>query len=141
MSQPVLQLRMFDPSKDYDMVAGWWKGHGWNPVPPFFLPKLGVVACWAEGEKTEDAAAAWLYLDNSAPVCWLEYMVSNPEANAGRAVKALRHLDAFLTGEAKATGYVVMMTTCRQDSLVKFHEKNGFKKTDEDVTHLVKVIE
>jgi hypothetical protein len=140
MSNALLQLRMYDPAKDYDMVAGWWKGHGWDAVPPFFLPKLGVIACWAEGEKTEDTAAAWLYMDNSAPVCWLEYMVSNPEANAGRAVKALRHLDTFLTGEAKATGYAVMLTTCRQDSLVKFHQKNGFTKADTGMTHMVKVL-
>jgi hypothetical protein len=131
---------MFDLAQDYDMVCGWWQGHDWDAVPPFFLPKLGAIAFVVDGDKTEDVAAAWLYMDNSAPVCWLEYMVSNPKANAGRAVKALRHLDTFLTGEAKATGYVVMMTTCRQDSLVKFHQKNGFKKTDENVTHLVKII-
>jgi hypothetical protein len=140
MSNALLQLRMYDPAKDYDMVAGWWKGHGWDAVPPFFLPKLGVIAYWAEGEKNEDTAAAWLYMDNSAPVCWLEYMVSNPAANAGRAVKALRHLDTFLTGEAKATGYAVMLTTCRQDSLVKFHQKNGFTKADTGMTHMVKVL-
>jgi len=140
MSNAILQLRMFDPSKDYDMVAGWWKGHGWNAVPAYFLPKLGVVAYWNEDNKTEDTAAAWLYMDNSSPVCWLEYMVSNPNSNAGRCVKALRHLDTFLSGEAKTTGYVAMMTTCRQDSLVKFHEKNGFTKTDEGVTHLVKIL-
>jgi hypothetical protein len=135
-----IQLRMFDPAQDYDKVCAWWKGHGWDAVPAFFLPKLGVIAYVMDGDTTEDVAAAWLYMDNSAPVCWLEYMVSNPQCNAGRAVKTLRHLDAFLTGEAKATGYVVMMTTCRQNSLVKFHQKNGFKKTDEDVTHLVKII-
>jgi hypothetical protein len=131
---------MYDPAQDYDMVAGWWRGHGWDAVPPFFLPKLGVIAYWAEGENKQDAAAAWLYMDNSAPVCWLEYMVSNPQCNAGRAVKALRHLDSFLTGEAKATGYAVMLTTCRQDSLVKFHQKNGFTKADTGMTHMVKVL-
>ena len=135
-----IQLRMFDPAQDYDMVCAWWQGHGWDAVPPIFLPKLGVIAYVVDGDTTEDVAAAWLYMDNSAPVCWLEYMVSNPKTNAGRAVKALRHLDTFMTGEAKATGYAAMMTTCRQDSLVKFHQKNGFKKTDEDVTHLVKII-
>jgi hypothetical protein len=135
-----IQLRMFDPAQDYDMVCAWWTGHGWSAVPQAFLPKLGVVAYVTDGEKSEDTAAAWLYMDNSSPVCWLEYMVSNPKANAGRAVKALRHLDSFLTGEAKALGYRAMMTTCRQDSLVKFHAKNGFTKTDEDVTHLVKIL-
>jgi len=135
-----IQLRMFDPAQDYDMVCAWWAGHGWNAVPQAFLPKLGVVAYVTDGDKSEDTAAAWLYMDNSSPVCWLEYMVSNPKANAGRAVKSLRHLDSFLTGEAKALGYHAMMTTCRQDSLVKFHAKNGFTKTDEDVTHLVKIL-
>jgi hypothetical protein len=134
---------MFEPEGDYPMVAAWWEGHGWKPVPVGFLPKLGVVAfvVGAKDGAPTDVAAAWLYMDNSAPVCWLEYMVSNPKESAGRSVKALKHLDSYLTGEARATGYKAMMTTCRQDSLVRFHERNGFVKTDEDVTHLVKLLD
>jgi len=128
---------MFDPATDHQIVAKWWEGHGWPAVPALMLPKLGLVAFFA-GETIEDAAAAWLYMDNSAPVCWLEYMVSNPDVAPKQVYAALKHIDAYLTAEAKINGYSFMLTTCRQESLVKFHEKNGFTATDHNVTHMVK---
>ncbi len=137
MSQPVLQLRMFDPAKDYSIVEEWWNSHGWTAVPQVMLPKLGVVAFY-DGENKQDAAAAWLYMDNSSPVCMLEWMVTNPKLSAAKTVRALKHIAEFLTGEAKHNGYAVMLTTCKQESLAKFHQKNGFQRTDGEMIHLVK---
>jgi hypothetical protein len=139
MSQPVLQLRMFDPATDYPIVEEWWKAHGWSAVPQVMLPKLGVVAFYS-GNKIEDAAAAWLYMDNSSPVCMLEWMVTNPTLSATKTVRALKHIAEFLTGEAKHNGYAAMLTTCKQDSLAKFHEKNGFDRTDSAMIHLLKTL-
>lgn len=138
MSETVIQLRMFDPDTDYPIVEGWWKAHGWSAVPRLMLPKLGVVAFYA-GDKIEDAAAAWLYMDNSSPVCMLEWMVANPALSATKTVRALKHVCQFLTAEAKHNDYAVMLTTCKQESLAKFHEKQGFARTDEDMIHLVKI--
>ena len=139
MSQPVLQLRMFDPATDYPIVEEWWNAHGWTAVPQVMLPKLGVVAFYAH-DKIEDAAAAWLYMDNSSPVCMLEWMVTNPTLSATKTVRALKHISEFLTGEAKHNGYAVMLTTCKQESLAKFHEKQGFDRSDGEMIHLVKIL-
>ena len=139
MSDPLLQLRMFDPSSDYPIVESWWSAHGWNAVPQMMLPKLGVVAFYA-GEKNEDAAAAWLYMDNSSPVCMLEWMVANPALSATKTVKALKHLFAFVESEAKHNGYAAMLTTCKQEGLAKFHQRNGFERTDGAMIHLVKTL-
>lgn len=130
---------MFDPSSDYPIVESWWNAHGWSAVPQIMLPKLGVVAFYA-GEKNEDAAAAWLYMDNSSPVCMLEWMVSNPTLSASKTVRALKHLFTFLESEAKHNGYGVMLTTCKQESLAKFHQRNGFERTDGAMIHLVKTL-
>ena len=138
MTQPVIQLRMFDPPTDYPIVEEWWKAHGWTAVPQIMLPKLGVIAFYA-GDKIEDAAAAWLYMDNSSPVCILEWMVTNPKLSATKTVRALKHITTFITSEAKANDYAVMLTTCKQQSLVKFHEKHGFVRSDDGMTHMVKV--
>ena len=137
MSETVLQLRMFDPATDYPIVEEWWNAHGWTAVPQMMLPKLGVVAFYAQN-KIEDAAAAWLYMDNSSPVCMLEWMVTNPTLSATKTVRALKHIAEFLTGEAKHNDYAVMLTTCKQESLAKFHEKQGFSRTDGQMIHLVK---
>jgi hypothetical protein len=139
MSQTVLQLRMYDPATDYPIVEEWWNAHGWTAVPKVMLPKLGVVAFY-DGDNKQDAAAAWLYMDNSSPVCMLEWMVTNPSLSATKTVRALKHLSEFLTNEAKHNGYAVMLTTCKQESLAKFHTKQGFTTTDEAMIHLVKTL-
>jgi hypothetical protein len=130
---------MFDPATDYATVESWWKQHGWAAVPQPMLPKLGVIAFY-DGENKQDAAAAWLYMDNSSPVCMLEWMVTNPAISGTKTVRALKHLSQFLTSEAKHNDYAVMLTTCKQESLAKFYEKQGFQRTDDAMLHLLKTL-
>lgn len=132
----IIQLRQFDAT-DYEAVAAWWSGHGWNPVPQAMLPRLGVIAFFCSN-KIEDAAAGWLYMDNSVGVCMLEWLVSNPDCAPRDVVRALGHVCDYLTAEAQACGYRAMLTTCRQEGLAKFHERRGFARTDENMIHLVK---
>lgn len=130
------QLRLFDKEKDYDLVSSWWQGHNWSSVPAVMLPQLGVVASADENP----VAAGWLYMDNSSGVCMLEWLVTDPAAPAMKAVKGLTHICRYLSGQAKDFGYTSMLTTCRQDSLAKFHERNGFTRTDGEMIHLVKAL-
>lgn len=131
------EIRLFDPERDYPTVAGWWAAHGWPAVPEDILPKLGVVAYFGSGEHERGAGAAWLYMDNSVGVCWLEWIVTNPKNRASESMRAIKALTDFLKSQASSFGYGRMMTTCRQPSLVRLHEHNGFIKTDENVTHLI----
>ena len=132
----LIQLKMFDPDTDYEMAKAWWEGHGWPAVPLVLLPKLGVIA------KTDKdgLAAGWLYMDNSSGVSILEWLVTNPEIKGTGTVRGLKFVCDFLTQQAKAFGYTIMLTTCRQEGLARFHERNGFKITDRDMIHLVKLM-
>lgn len=120
------------------MVAEWWEGHGWSPVPQIFLPKLGVIAYVKNGDDKTDLAAAWLYMDNSVGVSILEWMVANPKASAIKCVRGINAISNYLQQAAKSMNYAVMLTTCKQESLGKLHERNGFQKTDTGMTHFVK---
>jgi hypothetical protein len=128
------KIRLVDLSKDYGMACEWWKAHGWEAVPAAILPKLGAVAV------IEDVpiAAAFLYMDNSVGVCWLEWLVTNPDATPKQSFKGINMVIEFLREVAVSMDYGIMMTTCRQASLVRVYEKNGFTKSDEGVTHLVR---
>jgi hypothetical protein len=130
----MIQIRPYAP-EDYQTIAAWWKGHCWEAVPAAILPKLGVVA-ESDGH---GLCAAFLYMDNSVGVSWMEWLVSNPEAGGMEVVRGLRATIDFLTAEALRLGYGVTMTSCRQSSLVKLYEKAGFGVTDTGVTHLVKI--
>jgi hypothetical protein len=129
----MIRLREIKLETDYPMVAGWWKAHGWHEVPQAILPKLGVMAHFDD----LPTAAAWLYMDNSVGVCWLEWLVSNPAAKPYPAIRCISQVIGFLKERALEMDYGVMMTTCRQDTLVRLYERNGFLKTDEGVTHLL----
>lgn len=135
MNDPI-QLKIFEPEADYATVESWWKGHGWSGVPLVMLPKLGVIA--SSGDT--GLAAGWLYMDNSSGVCMLEWLVTNPEVKGTGTVRGLKHVCQYLTEQARAFGYTIMLTTCRQESLARFHERNGFQTTDHEMIHMVKTM-
>ena len=120
----------------YHTLESWWTGHGWQAVPEQILPRLGILA--SDGERP--LAAGFLYMDNSVGVAMLEWLVTDPEAPARKAAVALSRLVDFAKQEAKALDYSVILTTCRQESLVRLMEKNGFTTTDKEMTHLLAVL-
>lgn len=126
-------LREFDRERDYPMVRAWWEGHGFPPVPLAFLPQLGVIA-----HTGTDLAAAWLYMDNSCGVSMLEWLVTNPASSGRDSLRAIQAITQHLQTMATEFGYTVMLTAAKQPSLCRVHEKNGFLKTDEGMTHFVK---
>lgn len=131
-----MKLRIYTP-EDHPMLAQWWEGHGWPVLSPAILPKLGVIAANAEGE---DVAAGFAYMDNSVGVAMLEWVVTNPKASPMQSLRGINAVVEFLKAEVKELGYGVMLTSCRQPSLVKVYERHGFAKTDEGVTHLLTIL-
>jgi hypothetical protein len=129
------ECRVYEP-EDYAILEAWWVAHGWSAVPENILPKLGLII----SNEEKDICAGFLYMDNSVGVCWLEWVVTNPEATGFEAMKGIKALTKFMEKEADRMDYGVMMTTCRQASLTRLHEKNGFIKTDEGVTHLLRIV-
>lgn len=136
----LIQLREFNGDADYEKISSWWEAHGWNPVPKAILPRLGIVAFFQSGEERRDAAAAWLYMDNSIGVSWLSWLVTNPEINESECAIAIKALTEFMKERAVAMDYGIMMTAAQQESLVRMHERNGFIKADEGVTHLIRFL-
>jgi hypothetical protein len=76
-------------------------------------------------------------MDNSVGVSWMEWVVSNPNATAMQVYRGMSILIEAMRDLAKSNNYGVMLTCCRQPSLVRLYEKNGFMKTDSDVIHLI----
>lgn len=126
-------IRIFEKENDYEIVSGWWQGHGFPVIPAAVLPKLGVVMS-IDGV---DAAAGWLYMDNSVGVSMLEWLVTNPENKPRDSLVAIREIISFLKDRAVAMDYGVMLTTCKQPSLIKVLERNGFTRTDEGMYHAI----
>jgi hypothetical protein len=123
MSDPLLQLRMYDPDKDHPMIMQWCVDHGHVGIPANVLPKLGVVA-QANGE---DVAAVWLYMDNSTGVCFAEYPITKGGVSVKLAKSALLFALAFLKAEAKINGYWIMRVFTIP-AIARTLENAGFRK-------------
>jgi hypothetical protein len=130
------QVKVYAES-DYPVMEAWWTAHGWTPVIKEILPKLGLVVSMQEVDCDTPIVAGWLYMDNSAGVSWMEWVVSNPNSTAMQVYRGMSVLIEAMRDLAKSNNYGVMLTCCRQPSLMRFYEKNGFSKTDEGVTHLM----
>jgi hypothetical protein len=134
-----MKVRPVNLDEDYDTLALWWESHGWQAVPRKFLPALGVMV---ESDAGDKLAAGFVHMCNSSPVCWLEWVVANPRNRPTVSLLALKAVvgaakDAVASLNDGVHGYGPMLTTCRQPALARFYESMGFKRTDENVMHLV----
>jgi len=126
MSQPLLQLRPYDPQADAAMIAQWCEDHNYAGIPNAILPKLGVVV-QADGE---DVAALWLYMDNSCGVAFAEHPVTKGGLKPKLAKAALIFAMNFLKVEAKACGYhTIIIRTL--PALARWAKDAGFVKDNE----------
>ena len=132
----MIQIRLVNRGTDYPMLCEWWKGHGWPALPIHVLPKLGAVAT----DEGVEVAAAFLYMDNSSPVCMLEWFVTSPTARPLSAMKGVTALVEFMMEQALAFDYTVMMGATKTRSIGAVLGKAGFIKSDEGVTHFVRIL-
>lgn len=130
----MITLREVNLDADHPVLSLWWEAHRFPVVPRSILPKLGVMAL--DGEVR--VAAAFLYMDNSVGVSWLEWLVTNPDATGKQSLAGIGAVVNFLAERALELDYGVMLTTCRQPALARIFERHGFAKTDEGVIHLVR---
>ena len=134
-----MKTRVFDVRGDdaalYEVIRPWWEEHGWQAVPLAVLPRCAVLV---EDDDGKPLAAAWLYMENSGVgVAWMEWTVTNPILTPWRSYAAITMLTQAVREVALELDYGVVMTTARQDSLVRVFERNGFAVTDRGMTHLL----
>lgn len=134
----MITLRLIeDLDADYEVIRHWWPAHKWPEVPKAALVgTLGLVA--EEGGKL--LAASWVYTAGSGLFAWMEFTVDDPTGSAFKRAMAIDRLTDFAVQECERRGYNVLMTTCRQKALGRLYERHGFQKTDEDVSHFLKVL-
>jgi hypothetical protein len=133
-TRAILSVRMVDIDADYPVVSSWWQSHGWaQALPLFMLSKLGIMV----ERNGEPCLAGWVYMDNSCGVSMLEFVVGNPSVPPRDIVRALEHLTNAAKLCAKQNGYCIMLTYCKQMSLAKAFQKNGFIFAEDNMKHLV----
>jgi len=123
-----MQARSYRP-EDHEVIAEWWKGHGWPVIPPPMLPRTGIIV--------DGYCAGFLYRTDSA-VAIFEWIVANPASDKIERAKALDTLIEAALAEAKSMGAVAVFTMAKHPKLLSRYEQHGFQRTDEGMTHMVR---
>lgn len=113
------------------MLSGWWEKWGWGTVsqPPLYvLPKTGYIS--------NDVAAGFLYLTNSS-LCWLEWVVVNPEADKISRNESIDEVIKFCIAVAKESNSSSIFSSTRPGAFVARLKDHGFKESDLGMTNLV----
>jgi hypothetical protein len=116
------------PEVHYPILASWWKAHGWPAIPEKFLPSRGYVV--------ENLAAAFLYSTDSHAAI-MEWTVGNPKASGREVYQAIRTLVNHILQVAQDDGFDVVFTALNKKGLLKAYEKEGFRATDLNMTHMI----
>lgn len=119
------------------MLCGWWEEHGWEAVNPEMLAPVGIIS---EREGTPIAFCV-IWPVAGVGIAIMEYIVADPEAKPIHVVKAIKELTGYVETWCREFDYGILFTSCKQPSLAKVHERNGFTLTDETMKHLVMVVE
>ena len=123
-----LIMRLFT-YKDYKTLHEWWKAYDWQSVPYNCLPKTGYII--------DGYCAGFLYKTDSN-IAWLEWIISNKNANKEEKAKALDSLISKLIDDAKKEGFKLIFTSVSNKSLVDRYKQHGFNVTDENMVNLIK---
>lgn len=116
-------------------IVEWWESHGVAPIPHAALPKEG---CIAYNDDDDMVAACWIYLDNSAPVAFMSWMIVAPHARVQDKFAGLNHCVQFLTIRCGKLGYGTIIACSAIPSISKLMKPHGFEIVSTGVEVLLK---
>lgn len=128
------QIDAVDLERDYAMLAAWWKEHGWPVIPKSSLPPEGVLI---RNEVGKPISAGFLYL-SKADICWMEWIVSNPNARLRERALSLPLLVEELCFLAKEKGCRIVFVALKNAGLKAIVKAQGFAIGDLGSDHFIK---
>jgi len=124
--------------KDYNILSEWWKAWGWPVMAKDMLPDNGTGGIMIDNEG-ENIVAGFLYWSNSKLV-WLDWIISNPNANKKIRKQAIEMLIFTAEQMVKDAGSKYMMSISRSNSLLKIHKHMGWSVDKTPSHEMIKVI-
>ncbi len=133
---------MFDKrlltESDYDQLVEWWKWHRFTPPLKEMLPDNGTCGIMLS-KNGVNIIAGFLYFTNSK-MCWIEFIVSNPDYREPDRKKAKQHLIDNLCDLAKQHGFMVAYTNLKNASLIKDFDACNFIQGSKETIEMIKIL-
>lgn len=131
-----MEFRLLEDS-DYDKLCQWWKWWRFSAPPKDTLPHEGKGGIMVSRDGV-DVCAGFIYFTNS-PICWIEFIVSNPEVKENRK-EAITFLISELCVLAKRAGVKIAYTSLKSQSLINNYSECEFIIGSSNCTEMIKVL-
>lgn len=121
--------------EDYTELLTWWKWHRF-PAPDLeMLPNSGVMI----SKEGINICAGYIYFTNSK-ICWIEFIVSNPNYRELDRKEAIKELILQLGYIAKDNGFKVAYTNLKNPSLIKCFSDVGYHEGSINTTEMISLL-
>ncbi|KZE77495.1 hypothetical protein AV926_14060 [Myroides marinus] len=121
--------------EDYTELLTWWKWHRFSPPLLEMLPNSGVMI----SKEGVNICAGYIYFTNSK-ICWIEFIVSNPNYRELDRKEAIKELILQLGYIAKDNGFKVAYTNLKNPSLIKFFSDVGYHEGSINTTEMISLL-
>ncbi|MGQ8868401.1 hypothetical protein [Myroides sp. TSA_177.3] len=133
----MFNARVLKKEDDLELVS-WWTW--WRFPPPLqeMLPNNGTCGIMLSKEGIT-ICAGFIYYTNSK-MCWIEFVVSNPNYRESDRKEALVSLINKLGEIAKSQGYKAAYTKLKNASLINHFADFQYIKGSTETTEMVKIL-
>ena len=107
-------------------VQEWWSQWHGNRLDRRMMCKHGISVVGLKNDRMQLLAVGYLYPIIGAEICYMGFVVRNPELTPFRAGKALKLLIKEAEDTVRRMGYSILHTTFEVDSLKKYVTKRGY---------------
>lgn len=121
--------------EDYNELLTWWKWHRFSPPLLEMLPNSGVML----SKEGINICAGYIYFTNSN-ICWIEFIVSNPNYRESDRKEAIKELIQQLGYIAKDNGFKVVYTNLKNPSLIKYFSDVGYIEGSVKTTEMINLL-
>lgn len=133
---------MFEPrlliESDYDIATSWHEFWRFPQPPKECLPNNGLSGLMIMKEDIP-VCMGYLYFTNSS-MCWLEWIISNPEYKEKDRAVAIQLLITELSNIAEGKGFKVIFTSVKNPNLIKHYKECGYVVGSENTKEMIKKI-
>ena len=136
MKASLLQLRPFEPDRDYQDFYDWYEAHGTVAPVRALLPPIGAVIYRDFGDRQEKVGMIFLYLAQGVPVSFMEHLVARPGLTTRQVRDIAVHFLNYFKMLGPKMGYgLIVAHTVRSISRLMQHE--GWSKIAGELDSLV----
>lgn len=121
-------VRRYAP-EDFEQIKAWGKAYGANYEPDLF-PPVGFIV---------PGIAAYFLYETPSKVCWLENLVSNPDANKEVKELAITAIITAILAESKRLGFKVAYATTDIPAVIKRATQHNAKASPNQTLLTLKI--